>query len=460
MKKLFILVSALVFFVSCSAEQAESKLKTKDESVPAGSPFSENIYFQFAVYYLPKPAKDPYMVLRETLKKYPKLKLVNEMQEAPRQMIVSAFIEKDVKNKYTPPDERSIKFFGRGISKEQAEKLQKCEQVFILNFQHPAKYVWEGLKNANKITEAVALETGGVLWDEETREIFSRENWKKIRIESWTEKIPAISNHITMHAYKSDVFIRAITLGMRKFGLPDVVIENFPWSINQNMGNVINLFCQAMAEGAGFSESGDFNLDIKAIKNWKIRDSQIKKLGPGASGIGLLTLKKGTWEEGDPDNRLVELCFNRNPGNDIHAQQQKALATMFGGKDEVSQVKHSKAILTASKKAKEHLPELYKAFQKGLQPGEYILVKAPFQIPDSDGNEWMWVEISSWQGAKIKGLLKNEPYRIPSLHAGQIVEVKQEDIFDYIRRYPDGKEEGNKTGILIRQMQKKSENKQ
>ena len=61
----------------------------------------------------------------------------------------------------------------------------------------------------------------------------------------------------------------------------------------------------------------------------------------------------------------------------------------------------------------------------------------------------MWVEVTSWKGDKIKGLLKNEPYKIPKLHGGQIVDVLEGDIFDYIYRHADGVEEGNETGKLI-----------
>jgi len=67
----------------------------------------------------------------------------------------------------------------------------------------------------------------------------------------------------------------------------------------------------------------------------------------------------------------------------------------------------------------------------------------------------MWVEVTRWQGGDITGLLKNEPFNIPELHAGQIVTVKQADVFDYIRQYADGTREGNETGVIIQKMQKK-----
>jgi uncharacterized protein YegJ (DUF2314 family) len=65
----------------------------------------------------------------------------------------------------------------------------------------------------------------------------------------------------------------------------------------------------------------------------------------------------------------------------------------------------------------------------------------------------MWVEVTEWKGRRIRGLLKNEPFDIPGLHGGQIVQVQEEKVFDYIRRYPNGKEEGNETGRIIATMQ-------
>jgi hypothetical protein len=63
----------------------------------------------------------------------------------------------------------------------------------------------------------------------------------------------------------------------------------------------------------------------------------------------------------------------------------------------------------------------------------------------------MWVEVISWKGDKISGLLKNEPFYIPTLHARQVVEVSEAKLFDYIRKRADGTIEGNETAKLIEQ---------
>ena len=81
-----------------------------------------------------------------------------------------------------------------------------------------------------------------------------------------------------------------------------------------------------------------------------------------------------------------------------------------------------------------------------------MLLKAPFET-SSGGNEWMWVEVSSWKGGAIDGLLGNEPAEVPGLHAGATVRVNEKDIFDYIFYKADGSTEGNETGREIEKSQ-------
>jgi uncharacterized protein YegJ (DUF2314 family) len=436
----------LLLFICCSKRQDQ-------EIVPAGSPMARSIHFQFAIYYLPLPSGDPSAALNQLLaREYRKLKLVEEMREDPGELLVCAYVQNDIQTEYAPPDMESLQYFGRGLTRRQEQRLQKCEQAFILNFGHPKDSVWEGLRTANQVAEAIARKTGGLLWDEETRELFTPDEWHRKRIASWTESLPDISNHITIHAYKSDEYMRAITLGMLKIGLPDVVFEDFSWSMYNEIGHLINLFCQSMAEGAAFKEPGKFDLVLRSIKNQKVRKPQVESLKPHATGVAFLSLRKGKWEEGDPQNRLIEITFDRYPGRDVNAKQEEMLSSFFGWEDSVILIKHNNALLAASRNAKAKLAALYKAFTAELQPGEYILVKVPFETQDG-GHEWMWVEVIAWQGDKIKGLLRNQPFNIPSLHSGQIVEVKQEDVFDYIRHYPDGKKEGNETSAIVEKMQ-------
>lgn len=308
--------------------------------------------------------------------------------------------------------------------------------------------MWDGLKAAYELTEALSKKTGGLLWDEETREVFSPTAWDESRLGDWPETGPDISRHTVIHAYQSGEYIRAITLGMAKFGLPDVVVDGFSWSLNQSMGNVVNLFCQAIAEKGELEIEGQFDLVIDDIKHEKIRTAMLESLKTNATKTARLSLVDGRWEEGDPDNPLIEITFDRYSGNDVHARQDLMLGGLFGFEDSITPVRESEKLTAASQKARTKLPGLRADFVSGLEPGEYIMLKAPFGT-SNDGTEWMWVEVSSWKGDDIEGVLKNEPFDVPELHAGQIVKISESDVFDYLRVLPDGSAEGNETGNVI-----------
>lgn len=427
-------------------------------STPANATMAESIGFEFAVYYLPTPTNDPLETLKhEAAAEVSELNVVEKIPETPLTPMVHAHLERDIKNNYPPPDIKALQYFGRGLSKEQAQTLQDSGQALILDFAHPKKDVWNALHSANELVENIARKTNGLIWDAETREVFTPDEWHTIRLASWKSGIPIVARQTTIHAYKNTEFIRAITLGMTKIGLPDVVVDDFPWSSNRQVGDLINDLCQVMAEGASFGPHGEFDLNIKAIQNPTVRDAELQSTKANATSVAQLTLEQATPEEGDPANRIIQISAERYPGSDMHVKQETMFSSMYGSEDSISRIKHTDALLKASEEARTKLPALKRAFQDGLQPDEFILVKAPFATPKG-GQEWMWVEVASWKDTSINGLLQNDPFDIPTLHAGQMVEVDERKIFDYIRQLPNGTREGNETSKIIEQMDAQQKN--
>jgi hypothetical protein len=130
--------------------------------------------------------------------------------------------------------------------------MQTTSRATCLVFVIPKKDVWTLGRKFTQLAEEFAEKTGAYLWDSATRECFSREAWTKMRLETWPESgIPDITHQITIHLYRPDDssrYLRAITLGMEKFSLPNVVIERLLPSDNRPAGNLINLVCQSFAE--------------------------------------------------------------------------------------------------------------------------------------------------------------------------------------------------------------------
>ena len=273
---------------------------------------SHDITFQFAIYYLPVPGNDPIATLDALLTdKFTSVQRVAKLKLGSEGIFVVSQFSTNVQESYTPPDPESLKYLGRGLSQEQAMALQGSQQALLLSFGYSKQHVWDGMRSALELTSALGRQTGGILWDEETREAFTPEEWETNRLNTWDADVPDISKHTVMHAYRKEDegFVRAITLGMIKFGLPDLLIEDFSWSDNRNIGHLINLFAQAIAEGANVTKAGEFDLDIRAIKNYRVRDAQISSLKSNAAAKALLSLQKGRWEEGDPPKSLSPNYF-------------------------------------------------------------------------------------------------------------------------------------------------------
>jgi uncharacterized protein YegJ (DUF2314 family) len=214
-----------------------------------------------------------------------------------------------------------------------------------------------------------------------------------------------------------------------------------------SMASLINSLAQALAEGTQAGRAGEVALRLKALRNTAARERQTRDLKPNAKGEARLRLLQGRWETGDPQNRLIEIGFDRYPRSEATVRHEAAIADLFGATDSITYARHDQEVLAASRRAREKLPLLRHAFEQGLAPGEYILLKAPFAA--TNGTEWMWVEVVSWKGNDIEGILSNDPIYVPGLHAGARVAISEERVFDYVHTLPDGKQEGNETSAIL-----------
>jgi hypothetical protein len=196
-------------------------------------------------------------------------------------------------------------------------------------------------------------------------------------------------------------------------------------------------------------DRGALNLSIADLRHAGLGKSLGEGILSGGKGKGLLRLLATPAEQGDPDNALVALGFDDYPGPDVTARQTSFVPAVFGVQpDEVVCMRHDEAVKAASERARAQLPALQKAFLGGLAPGEQLLVKAPF--PTQGGNnEWMRVEVTQWKGEQIKGVLRSDPLHVPGLKADQMVDVRQSELFDYLRVFADGRREGNETSELL-----------
>jgi uncharacterized protein YegJ (DUF2314 family) len=413
------------------------------------------VHVSYLLHFAPEPHGDVMKLGQDLMRsKFPKLKLMTKPDEVVAgPAVFIEMVEMDSADGFRPPSTESLKYFGRGVSREQAEAMQKSRVAVAVTFSYGAADAIDSTRVAIDVMKEFAIRTAGLIWDDETRELFTPAALVEERMSPPDHGFPDVRGHITIHAYKNGEYLRAITLGMRKFGLPDLVVNGFSSSVSDQVGNAINLFAQSLLEGAT-PTLGPHDFDVSKLKHIAVRAVYENQLKDGAHPVARLTLASAEADEGDPDNRLVELRFDRYAGRTVHEKHQEFASDFYGSVDTVTAVKHDQAIEAASARARQKLPGLRNAFNAGLKPGESLLVKAPFET-SRGGREWMWVEVSSWEGNAIVGLLANEPAEVPDLRAGATVKVNEKDVFDYIFYKTDGSAEGNETGKLIQTLQKR-----
>ena len=354
----------------------------------------------------------------------------------------------DWKKSLAIPSQSMLKHFGVGFNQDDFLKLEKITKAYAITIKFKQLETLSHHRDADNYLYTLLKDNNGYLYDEETREMFKPSSWKKRRvIEGWKDKKIAINKHITIHYYPRETGeYRLITLGMAKFGLPDIAIENIFSKKAKELSSLINLTAYTLLDNRN-TNAITINLDKLAnsyVYAKKIKENQYRNHKQAIT----LGFKKALVDEGDPTNRIIELIFKANKNEQRYAAQTRYLIDLFGVEDKIYDTnKYAAEMEAASKKDLVMLPEIKKAFNKKLGLNEYIDVKVPFIY--SEGREWMWILVTSWKGDKIKGILNNKPYYIKNLYAGDKVEVNQKDVFDFLYHHADGTETGNETTKVI-----------
>jgi uncharacterized protein YegJ (DUF2314 family) len=422
------------------------------KAVPPGDVRSAFAFYSVVFYYAPSPKGDTAGTVKSLASKYfPDLPITTSPSQEPPFL---AYEEEPAPlTNYPVPDAGYFKFAGRGLSAEDVSNVQRTARATFVLLAVPKDQVWSEGRKFTEFALEFAEKTGAVIWDSATRECFSQKAWKEARLDSWPEGgVPELRDQITIHLYRPDdssTHVRAITLGMEKFALPDLVIERLVGGDSRSGGNLINVVAQTLAEKSRLDSGTKEIFRLEDLKSKNFREAMVGSLEKEATGEIPLMLVYGNPVEGDPDNTLFEIRFDHGAGKTVDERRDDLLSEFWGATDAAKEIVHTAEILEASKRARAKLLEIKKHFDKGLAPGERLLVKAPFPRDDG-GNEWMWVEVMKWpSSAVIEGVLQNDPFFIEKLKAGAPVKLKLNEVFDYILYRPDGTSEGNETGRLM-----------
>ncbi len=412
----------------------------KEADTPKVKP--TGIYYQFGIYYAPAPSKPPFEAAREIVKTQFEGRITYRDDSVKLEKGTYVVLREVGREEYAPPSETYLQHKGFGLTEAQRKALQDTATVLLIDVFEVKPDNLTYLTHVNELAAAIAEVTGGFVWDEETRELYAVKAWRQKRLPDAEAAVPPILANTTMHAYAlpSENY-RAVTLGMRKAGLPDLVVSEFPKAFWDPIMAMMRFLTTEVARGG----------PLNPRQQWKAGELKKQFNVPNHLPLEDISLVPAGRVEGDPENDLWMIDFSAYPGENLHDQQAHLIERAFPPRQDILMEvwEERDEIMKLSEKAREQLKTKRDLFKKELAPKERLLVKAFVN------GEYLWVDVKKWEEDQLSGELMNDATADGKHKKGDPFGLPFEQVFDYLHVKGDGTEEGNETSKFIRNLHRK-----
>jgi uncharacterized protein YegJ (DUF2314 family) len=312
-----------------------------------------------------------------------------------------------------------------------------------------------GLWAATAGARALAEAAGGVILDPEFPRLLT--------IQPHQEDLPPAgrihaAEHIMVPSSTDRRGLSWITTkGMGRFGLPELEIRDAPRNLTGSLSQLLNAVAQHLVTTAlrQAQERGEPLSELEVGPEIRLEAAEIARAygsdepvdTEGARGWTLVRLEYHPGRKGE--DSFLRLVPPQGARRDHGVWLNSLLTDLFGVEDTLRTVKSdSEAMEAAHLQAVSELPLVKQRFQAGLQPEETLIVKHGFPTGD-DHHEFMWLVVSTWKGDRIEAQLANDPQVRLDLRAGQTVELRDADVFDWAIMHADGRSEGGYTNRVV-----------
>lgn len=418
------------------------------DSLPQGSMLDEH-FTSFYAFYNIGDAIDTAAVLKAMQQAFPD---IAKWDTLPDTVGAGGFLFNyfpDAQKDYIPSDSSFLAFMADGFDDAQKKRITASTEAVLIGLVGNAVDRWTWNRTFCKVVGQLAAGKQWAIYDEGNRAYLSPARWQAKRVDEWTQDIPALADHFSIHAYREESGLcRCVTVGMEKFALPNIVMNDVSCSNLDSYQGLMNLVAQQVAENDVMETPGVIPVNIDAVYNTIMKEKLLETIHGNAVKRAMVAVRDGEHQDGDAPNRLLEIYTYDPAFSSQQVYQDRIVSEIFGSADKLVNAKQDDDELqAASDRARNELPRLAKLFRKGLGAERTLLVKLPFS-GESNDTEYMWVEVTEWKGEEITGILQNDPYYVKDLHAGDRVTGKEADVFDYLLNSPNGSE-GNETGKIL-----------
>jgi uncharacterized protein YegJ (DUF2314 family) len=424
-------------------------------AAPVRVPLPDVVQIQYGVYFCPVERSVPGLeevttLLTEWLQRHASEPLRSAIGEAVSRGLLH--VETHATCAVPAPPADLFRYLGAG--EEEIQRFQQASDMLLIDMPDRVGAPGIGLWGAAAAARAVAEAMDGVIFDPELPRL--------LPLATRTQPLPAggkveVTEQIII---PSSVDRRGLgwmtTKGMGKFGLPELELRDVPPSVAEMLTAVVNGMARHLIARTARLIGPD-GPPRELVLEPEIRFGLVEMALDGAEGPAetpegvrgwtMIRLQYNPGRRGSSSflTLLPPRGFRGNHGIWLYT----LLDDLFGGEDTLRTVEaDSEAMEAAHMRAVHELPEARHRFQAGLQPGETLYVKHGFPT-GAEGHEYMWLVVNTWSGDRLRAQIANDPQVRLDLRAGQEVELRESDIFDWMLTGRNGDREGGYTVAVV-----------
>jgi uncharacterized protein YegJ (DUF2314 family) len=323
-----------------------------------------------------------------------------------------------------------------GLTPAEREDLKKRPTSVVVRTHGAFAKEQVAARTAFAVTAVLAEALDGYVYDEASRRIETASEFSAHAVTAPLGKPAFERRHIAVQLYRQeDGTARLLTLGMARFGSPDLSMRGASMGSGPLLAEVLNAVASKLAFDLT-EPAVTITLDDVARVVGK-KPSELNPT-PSAAKPVMLTLVDAEHADGDPDNEVAEVL----PwGGSTRENWDSVVTSLFGALPSMKPSVDDPELAEIAKKAQKSLPGAIKRLEAG--DGE-LYVKGPFAVPEEarvDGGnttELLWLLATSCDARACTGTLANEPSYATNLAPGKTSGLPRTDVTDWMLRQHDG----------------------
>lgn len=346
----------------------------------------------------------------------------------------------------TLPGKETWDTVAAGLTPAEREALGKARTA--VTFRANAPFAKEHVAARAGLAVARVLGEGldGFVYDEATRRI---QRWQDVPVIAAPLGAPAFDPRtivVELHR-QEDGTARAVTLGMMRWGCPDLALQGANMDAGPRLALVLDAVAARLALGEDRTPIAVTLEDVARVTGRRAEDLSSS---PGDARKAELDVIAPEREEGDPDNELVELVPGDGGGREAW---DVIVANLFGVPRTVTSESEDRELNEVARRARGTLAAGIERFERGQGA---LFVKGPFVIPPDarlDGGpttETLWVDVAACDAKLCTGVLAGDPVAPANVAAGKTTSVERGQVVDWVVRQRDGGAIGGESLKVLR----------